>query len=315
MINIKKIFSVILLTFLLNNEADAVIKDSLFATVGNKAITHSDIIEEIKLILILTNRGFAEDEREMLEQTAIKSVVRRKIKLIEIQKYNFSDFNKEDLDRELNMRAVNLGLNIDELKMIFETNEINIDKVVDNIKVELLWNGLIFSLYKDRLSISKSEIEEQLKLIQDKNEIQEYLISEIIIKPTSTEKIEFEIEKIKKKIEIEGFENVARNLSISETASQGGDLGWVNENTITEEFKSEITNTPLGNISKPIILTQGVLIFKVRDTRKLKKFKNLDDKKNYLVNAEKNKILKMYSLTHYDKLKRSTPIKYHYYDE
>ena len=116
----------------------------------------------------------------------------------------------------------------------------------------------------------------------------------------------------KKKIEIDGFENVARNLSISETASQGGDLGWVNENMISEEFKSEITNTPLGNISKPIILTQGVLIFKVRDTRKLKKFKNLDDKKNYLVNAEKNKILKMYSLTHYNNIKRSTPINYYY---
>ena len=84
---------------------------------------------------------------------------------------------------------------------------------------------------------------------------------------------------------------------------------------LAEEFKSEITNTPLGNISKPIILTQGILIFKVRDTRKLKKFKNLDDKKNYLVNAEKNKILKMYSLTHYDKLKRSTPIKYYYFNE
>ena len=94
MINIKKIFSVIVLTFLLNNDVNAVIKDYLFVTVGNKAVTHSDVIEEIKLILILTNRGFAEDERELLEQTAIKSVVRRKIKLIEIQKYNFSDFNK-----------------------------------------------------------------------------------------------------------------------------------------------------------------------------------------------------------------------------
>ena len=311
MINIKKIFSVILLTFLLNNEADAVIKDSLFATVGNKAITHSDIIEEIKLILILTNRGFAEDERELLEQTAIKSVVRRKIKLIEIQKYNFSDFNKEDLDRELNMRAVNLGLNIDELKMIFETNEINIDKVVDNIKVELLWNGLIFSLYKDRLSISKSEIEEQLKLIQDKDEIQEYLISEIIIKPTSTEKIEFEIEKIKKKIEIEGFEKVAMDLSIAETALKGGNLGWINENVLTKKFKSIIINTPVGKISEPVLLPQGILLFKVRNKKLLEESQTLEETKNKIVDAEKTKILNMFSLSHYDKLRRTISINYY----
>ena len=36
------------------------IKDSLFATVGNKAITQSDIINEIKIILILTGQGFTE---------------------------------------------------------------------------------------------------------------------------------------------------------------------------------------------------------------------------------------------------------------
>ena len=312
MISIKKIFSIIILTFLLNNDVNAVIKDYLFVTVGNKAITHSDVIEEIKLILILTNQRFTENERELLEKSAIQSVVKRKIKLIEIQKYNFTEFNKEDIDYELNLKANTLNLNINELKMIFETNQIDISKVIDNIKVELLWNGLVFNLYKDQLSIDKDEIEEQLKLIQEKEDIQEYLISEIIINPIEAGKIESEIEKIKNRIKIDGFENVAKTLSISETASRGGDLGWVNENMISEKFKSEIINTPIGNISKPITLTQGILFFKVRDKRKFKKFRNLEDAKNYLVNTEKNKILKMYSLTHYNNIKRSTPINYYY---
>ena len=34
-------------------ESTAIIKDSLFATVGNKAVTRSDILEEIKILLIL----------------------------------------------------------------------------------------------------------------------------------------------------------------------------------------------------------------------------------------------------------------------
>ena len=45
-------------------KVEKVIKDSLFATVGNKAITQSDIINEIKIILILTGQSFTEDIKE-----------------------------------------------------------------------------------------------------------------------------------------------------------------------------------------------------------------------------------------------------------
>ena len=129
--------------------------------------------------------------------------------------------------------------------------------------------------------------------------------------PIENNKLESEIEKIRKKIEIEGFEKVAMNLSISETAIKGGNLGWISENIISEKFRSKIINTPIGNISEPIILPQGILFFKLRDKRKSKKFTNLEDAKNQLVNAEKTKILKMYSLSHFENLRRVIPIYYY----
>ena len=58
--------------------------------------------------------------------------------------------------------------------------------------------------------------------------------------------------------------------SISETSFRGGDLGWVSENAISKKFKSQIINTPVGNISQPIILPEGILFFKVRDKKKSK---------------------------------------------
>ena len=94
-------------------------------------------------------------------------------------------------------------------------------------------------------------------------------------------------------------------------ALQGGDLDWVSENAISEKFKSKIISTPVGNISEPIILPEGILFFKVRDKRKLKKFVNLEDAKNQLVNAEKTKILRMHSLSHYENLRKSITINYY----
>ncbi len=292
-------------------EVEEVIKDSLFATVGNKAITQSDIINEIKIILILTGQSFTEDIKEQLQSGAIQSIIKRNIKKIEIEKYNSLTFNQPDVDKELKKLAGNLYMDLDTFENTFIANGIPFSNVIDQIQIELLWNSLIFELYKDRLVISLDEISEQLKSIQNKKEIEEYLISEIIIKPVPKDKLESTIKEIKNKIKIEGFERVAMNLSISETALQGGDLDWISENAISEKFKSRIINTPVGNISEPILLPEGILFFKVRDKRKLKKFVNLEDAKNQLVKAEKTKILRMHSLSHYKNLRKSITINYY----
>ncbi len=311
MIKTKKIFLIIILTFFYFSESSSLIKDSIFATVGNKAITKSDILDEIKIILILSGRAYSEDKKEQLKQVAIQTAIKRKIKQIEIDRYNFTQYNQSDLKYELNQLAVNLNTDLETLKGVFETNKIDFEKIINQLKTELQWNGLIFKLYSGRLQINIDEIDEKLKLIQDKKEIEEYLISEIIVRPSSTEKVEFQIKKIKEKIKNEGFENAAIDISISETALKGGDLGWVNENIISEEFKSKITNTPVGNISDPIFLPEGILFFKIRDKRKLENILNLEDAKNQIVNAEKTKILNMHSLSHYDNLKRSISIDYY----
>ena len=98
MINIKNKIILILLFVLISAEGKTEIQDSLYATVGNKAITKSDIIEEIKIILILTGQEFTEDKRQQLEKTAIQSVIKRNIKILEIEKYKASDFNQQDFE-------------------------------------------------------------------------------------------------------------------------------------------------------------------------------------------------------------------------
>ena len=45
--------------------------------------------------------------------------------------------------------------------------------------------------------------------------------------------------------------------------------------------------------------------------RKIDKFTNLEQAKNYLIESERTKMLNMYSLTHYDNLMRSLTVNYH----
>ena len=295
--------------FISIGKVNSSITDSLFMSVGNKPITQSDIINEIKILLILSNESYTEDKRDQLQKQAMQSLIKRNIMRIEIEKFNITEFNITDLENELKRFASKMNVDVDTLKNICESNEINFSLIEDLITVELLWNILVFNLYKNRLIVNSADIDEELKKLE-KIKKNEYLISEILIPISESENTANTIIDLKKKIEIEGFENVAENLSISESSLKGGDLGWLDESIISEKIKPAIVNTPIGKISEAIILPEGILLFKVRDKKEIKSDLTLEDKKNKLVAAEKNKILGMYSLTHYDKVKRSIAIKF-----
>ncbi len=311
MIKLQKIIFIVIFTFLLTAESKAVIKDRIFATVGDKVITRSDVINEIKTILILNDQVYSEDIKSKLDNAAINSLTNRLIKKIEIEKYQNLRFEKEDVFKEIKNYATNLNMDIDAFKQVFVTNEINFSSIMERIEIDLLWNSLIFAIYKNRLSINLDEINDQLLSFNKKKNIEEYLISEIIINSVPEDKIKSTVKALKEEIKNEGFESVAIEKSISDTAVTGGNLGWVNENSISKDLKSKIVNTKVGEVSEPFFLPKGILFFKVKDKRIVENTINLEEAKKRIVEAEKMKMLNMFSLSHFDKLRRSITIIYY----
>ena len=122
MIKTKKIIFLILIFLICIEKGNTEISNSLFMTIGNKPITRSDIVNEIKLILILNNESYSDDKRDKLHQSAVKSTIRRNIKQIEIERNNFFRFNEEDFKKELIRLASNLYIDIETLKIICATN-------------------------------------------------------------------------------------------------------------------------------------------------------------------------------------------------
>jgi len=306
---IKKIIFVILISLIFIGEGNSEINDSLFMTIGNRGITQSDIVNEIKILLILNNESYTEEKRDKLQKIAVNSIIKRNVKEIELERNNYFNLSKQDFNNELKRLANNANVDVDTLRNIFSSNELDFSIIEKQIETELYWNSLIFELYKHNISVNLEEIDEKLKLKQGEN-TQEYLISEILIKLPDENNVDSEIEKLKNKINVDGFENTAKSFSISKSALNGGNLGWVNENAISEKIKSIITETAVGKLSKPIFLTEGIFFFKIKEKRKTSDNLSLEERKNELIDAEKTKILNLHSLSHYDKTRRSLSVKF-----
>ena len=157
MIKIKKIFFIIITFLILGKNANTEIKDFLYMIVGDEPVTQSDVINEIKIILVLTKQGYSESKRDKLQEQAVRSIVERSIKEIEIKKYNFLQYSPDELEKRLLILAEELGVDLETLKNICESNEIDFSLIENHLKTELYWNSLIYLLYKDRILIDESD--------------------------------------------------------------------------------------------------------------------------------------------------------------
>ena len=310
MIKRKNIFYTIFIILFLSTSSFGEIQDNLFATVGDKALTDSDVIDEIKTILILSSQPYTKEKKKELQSIAVRRIIERAIKNIETEKYDFLQFDQIDLDNQLNNIARQANASVDALKTIFEKNGLDFEQIKKNIITELLWNKLMISIYKDNLTVNEDEINQQLANFNKNTESNEYLISEIVLKSVESSKLNDELNKVKNMIDDIRFEKTAMTLSVSANSKNGGNIGWIEENAISERFKSRILSTPVGKLSKPIILPEGIIIFTVRDKRKSTKVVDLKSVRQSLIATERNKMLNMYSLSHYESLTRKIAVNY-----
>ena len=183
MLIFKSLLSILSILFLLNSNLSAQI--SIKYKVGDEIITNADIEFE-KNYLIFLRPNLVELSNKELEEIAKKSTIRETIKKKEINKV-FKDLDnieiingvKKSLFRYKNVKNEN-----EFLKLIINKN-LDYEKIVEKMKLEGMWNELIYQKYNNLVKIDKEKLKFELKDMISKNKQYEYNLSELL----------FEIEK------------------------------------------------------------------------------------------------------------------------
>ncbi|MDA9083331.1 peptidylprolyl isomerase, partial [Candidatus Pelagibacter sp.] len=102
-----------------------------------------------------------------------------------------------------------------------------------------------------------------------------------------------------------GFENSAATYSFSESGKIGGDIGWVNENSLNNNIRKNINSLKVGEFTKPIILSNGILILKLINTKNLETTIDIENELKKAINYERNRQLNEYSKIYYNKIKKN----------
>lgn len=304
------IFSFFFIIFFSFSKVSLSEKISIVYTVNNAPITSVEIKNEITYLKLI-NRDLEKMDDKSLVVYASKSILREKIKELEIIKYFKMGLNDEVVSQSLVRLFTRLGLsNINEFNNLLSDLRLEIEFIKKKIEIEILWNQLIFEKYKNILLIDENRIKENLrtKMKTQKNEIDEYNLSEILFAPETKNTEKEELEKIKKSISEVGFENTAIIYSISSTSSSGGSIGWLKKTQLSAEILAIIENLDIGEISETINTPAGKLLLILKNKRKVKKEINFEDELKEALVIERNRQLNQFSSIYFKKIELNTII-------
>jgi len=306
----KKIKIILIFLFFFTDNAKTSINSEILIKIENKIITNFEVKNKILSSLILSKQEINQINIDKIKKQTIDLLVLMKLKEIEIEKYKMKE--KEISSRLTNYLKQVSSNNIEELKRVFQINGVDYKLFRKEMVTELLWQRLIYNIYSKKIVIDELSINEEIEKLKQENElIEELKLSEIEILINNNEDDEKNILLIKDEIKNNGFENTAMKLSISISAKDKGDIGWVNTKSLSKTIYKNIKDLKIGEYSEPIIKTNSIVFLMIKDKRVSDnvEFNKVEFKKR-IINQKTNELLNLYSQSHLSKLKNTSLIEF-----
>ena len=304
----RKIFFALI--FLLQSQTlFAEISNKIVLTVGNLPITLYDLKQEVRLLSILNPGQLENQSVEDLQSLGIESLTIKKIKEQEIKKNQLDSVEDEEfIEYEISRILKSLDMDKASLEKILAENQLEINDLKNHISIEIKWNRLVYGIYQNKIKIDEKSVNKKVEEYSMKKNSYEYLLSEIIVPVSDSQNPDDVYQKVKGRLIGEKFENVAREISISQTRDSGGEIGWVSEKTMAEIVIKKIKDLNVGEITSPILIPEGIMIIKLNNKREIKNEIDKDQLKRQIILNERDKMLTVYSKMHLNKLKSNTMI-------
>ena len=299
----KNIVTIIIIILVFINIVKAEDKIIIELQIENEILTNVDFLNE-KNYLIALNNNLKSIPKNQLKQLARDSLIREKIKKIELSK--FYDLNKKSKYMDEILADFYKRLNFSsekEFHLYLKKYNLNLPDIKEKLKIETLWNELIYKRFNAQINIDEEKLKKKLSL--QKNLLTEYSLGEILFELNSSEVLEKKYNLILKNIKESGFKSSAAIFSISDSSKFGGDLGWINETQLNEVLLKEIKSINVNELTKPIQATNGYLILKLNNKRQKEIKTNFEKTLKQMIKKEKNRQLNQFSLIYYNKTKQS----------
>ena len=309
--NLKKKFKLfsILLTLILYFQILNALENKILFKIDNEIITTLDIYEEIKFLKTFNPEINNLDEKELFEISK-NSILKNTIKKIELNKF-VEELKVDDkfLSKLIVSKYSKIGIDsLEKFEIILKNKNLDVKLIKEKFSIELIWNDYIYKKFYNKIVVDRKKIEKEILNNPIQENQRELLLSEINFSVANKIDFKDKYEKILSDLEKIGFQKTAIKHSNSDSASNGGLIGWVKEDNLNLAIKKIISSLRIGQISKPIRTTSGFIILKIEDEKEYSTNLNINEKIEEIIKFQTNNQLSQFSNMYFNKIKKDLTI-------
>jgi peptidyl-prolyl cis-trans isomerase SurA len=244
----------------------------IVAVVSGDVITSGDIENRARLFALSTGLPTSQDVIDRLRTQIGNQLIDERLRLQEAQRRKVVVPDKDiasamhDIEQRNNMPEGVLRAKLASLGVSVRT-------LIDQIRVQLAWTEVLKEQLADKLNISDSEVDEQMHLHEAQIGKPEYHVGEIYIPvddPANIADAQRFAETVIAELRSGAvFSAVAAQFSQTQSALQGGELGWVQPDQLDPQVAAVIVAMPIGAVSNPVKVPGGFDIVTLQGKRQV----------------------------------------------
>ena len=264
----------IILTFLSSaySQDEEIELINIVAVVNDEAITLTDLINRLDLIIISSNLPNTNVTRENLADQVLQTLINEKLNYQEAKKLNINVSDSE-IKKSINVIEKRNSLPENSLIQTLSENRISPSAIIEQVKAQITWEKIISKIIRPRIKVTENEINNEINIMKSNEEKNEYKYSEIFLNFDQLQKKQKIINtalKIREQLDTKNFSEIANQMSQSSSAKFGGQVNWTVESSVPKAILETISNMNKDKISEPIVTNTGVFIIKLEEKRKFK---------------------------------------------
>jgi peptidyl-prolyl cis-trans isomerase SurA len=244
----------------------------IVAVVNGDVVTSGDVENRARLFALSTGLPTTAEVIDRLKNQILNQLIDEKLRLQEAQRHKVVVPDKQiagaihEIEQRNNMpegamrqRLAGLGVSVRTL--------------IDQIRVQLAWTQVLRERLAEKITISDSEIDEQMRLHERQIGKPEYRIGEIFIPvddPVNIADAQRFAETVIGELRAgAAFAAVAAQFSQTQTALEGGELGWVQPDQLDPQVARLVVAMPVGAVSNPVKVPGGFDIVTLQAKREV----------------------------------------------
>ena len=242
------------------------------AVVNGDVISDADIGNRARLFAISTGLPMSQEVIDHLKPQILRQLIDERLRVQEAQrrKIVIQDAHIaaaiKDIETRNNMPA-------GALRAKLASDGVSNRTLIDQIRAQLAWTEMLKGIVGERMSITEAEVAEQQRLAASQTGQVEYRLGEIFIPvddPNNTADAQRFAETVISELRAGApFAMVAAQFSQTQTALEGGELGWEQTNQLDPAVARLVAEMPVGAVSNAVRVPGGISIVNLQAKREI----------------------------------------------